>query len=73
MRLAGLLLFAYLVGSINFAIIVLGLWFVIQLLSGLGSMEAGSSIAWFAHVGGFAFGWLYFRLRLAFRRQPTVL
>lgn len=42
------------------AILVIGLWFVIQFASGLGALQAaggdGSSIAWFAHLGGFIFG-----------------
>ncbi len=39
------------------AFIMLGLWFLIQLMSGLGSLgfEAGG-VAWFAHVGGFLAG-----------------
>ena len=40
------------------AILVLGLWFVLQLASGvlsLGVMETGGT-AWFAHIGGFAAG-----------------
>lgn len=56
------------------AILLLGYWFIIQLVMGVSSLASqGGGIAWFAHVGGFAFGWLYFRLRLAFRRQPTVI
>ena len=40
------------------ALIVLGLWFVIQLLNGLmtlGAMAVGG-VAWFAHIGGFVLG-----------------
>ncbi len=40
------------------AVVVLGLWFVFQFVSGslaLG-MGAGGGVAWWAHVGGFAFG-----------------
>jgi len=40
-------------------------WFVIQLVSGLGSMTSFSqtqSVAWFAHVGGFLAGVLLVRL-----------
>jgi membrane associated rhomboid family serine protease len=46
------------------AIVVLGFWFVLQLLDGIGSlgMETGAGIAFFAHIGGFvagaAAGWL---------------
>lgn len=41
------------------AIFFLGLWIVQQLISGVGSLgaAAGSSgVAWWAHIGGFAFG-----------------
>ncbi|MFI5316588.1 MAG: rhomboid family intramembrane serine protease [Myxococcota bacterium] len=40
------------------AVLWLGLWFVFQLLSGSMGGRAGDQggVAWFAHVGGFAFG-----------------
>ncbi len=39
------------------AAIVLGFWFVLQLLSGGASLgQGGGGIAWFAHVGGFLAG-----------------
>jgi len=40
------------------ALIVLGLWFVIQVLNGLGSLGGQSTggVAWFAHIGGFVIG-----------------
>ncbi len=40
------------------ALFVLGFWFVIQLISGLGALELGETggVAWFAHVGGFIAG-----------------
>jgi membrane associated rhomboid family serine protease len=40
------------------ALIVLGFWFIIQVLSGLSSlgMKGGGGIAWFAHIGGFIAG-----------------
>jgi membrane associated rhomboid family serine protease len=40
------------------AIVVLGFWFVLQLLDGIGSlgMETGAGIAFFAHIGGFVAG-----------------
>ncbi|HXJ17503.1 MAG TPA: rhomboid family intramembrane serine protease [Candidatus Polarisedimenticolia bacterium] len=40
------------------AIIFIGLWFVLQFLSGLSSLGAASSggVAWWAHVGGFLTG-----------------
>jgi membrane associated rhomboid family serine protease len=45
-------------------------WFVIQLLSGLGSLSSVSqaqSIAWFAHIGGFVAGILLVRIFLSNR------
>jgi rhomboid family protein len=52
------------------AVAVLGFWFVLQLFSGVGGLGAdvnGSGVAYWAHVGGFAFGaavtWLFFRGR----------
>lgn len=40
----------------------LGYWFIIQLFNGIGSVVAldynGGGVAWFAHVGGFLFGYL---------------
>lgn len=43
---------------------MLGYWFVIQLFSGVGSLGAASvgGVAWWAHIGGFAAGWLMVRL-----------
>jgi len=40
------------------ALVVLGLWIVMQLLSGLLSLgvQATGGVAWFAHIGGFATG-----------------
>ena len=40
------------------AVIVLGLWFVLQLLSGVGSLggSADGGVAFFAHIGGFVAG-----------------
>jgi membrane associated rhomboid family serine protease len=35
---------------------VLGLWFVIQILSSLITSPAGGGVAWFAHIGGFLAG-----------------
>jgi membrane associated rhomboid family serine protease len=47
------------------AIVVLGLWFLLQILSGVGSLSAlnEGGTAYFAHIGGFIFGlvggWLF--------------
>jgi membrane associated rhomboid family serine protease len=47
------------------AVFILGYWFVIQLFMAMASvgMQQGGGVAWFAHVGGFAFGWLVMRMR----------
>lgn len=51
------------------AVVVLGVWFVLQLFSGVGQLgtEVNGGVAFWAHVGGFAFGaviaWLFFRRR----------
>lgn len=39
------------------AVVYLGIWFISQLYSGITSASA-SSIAWWAHIGGFVFGLL---------------
>ena len=47
--------------------VVLAIWFVIQLFSGVGELGAdvGGGVGYWAHVGGFAFGalvaWLSYR------------
>jgi membrane associated rhomboid family serine protease len=41
------------------AAVLIGVWFVMQLFSGLaeiGNATAGSGVAWWAHVGGFMAG-----------------
>ena len=50
--------------------IVLGLWFVAQILSA----GMGGGVAWFAHIGGFLAGLLFVRLALGrgFRREARV-
>ncbi len=52
------------------AVLFLGLWFVMQFFSGLGSLASsgGGGVAWWAHVGGFVVGgavgyWLRVRSR----------
>ncbi|HEX3228979.1 MAG TPA: rhomboid family intramembrane serine protease, partial [Pyrinomonadaceae bacterium] len=55
------------------AFIVIGLWFVLQLFSGFGSLsdKAGvGGVAYFAHVGGFAAG-LILTFILRGRRAPA--
>ncbi len=43
------------------AVVLLGIWFVLQLFSGAGSLgavgsESAGGVAWFAHIGGFVAG-----------------
>jgi len=53
------------------AALVLGFWFVLQLISGLGvfGRQAGG-VAYAAHIGGFVLGWLLIRLLAAGPRPP---
>jgi membrane associated rhomboid family serine protease len=40
----------------------LGYWFVTQVFSGFGSIvsfDVQGGVAWFAHIGGFLFGYLF--------------
>jgi membrane associated rhomboid family serine protease len=54
------------------AVVLLGLWFLFQVISGAGSIGASAGVAWFAHIGGFIAGLL---LVFLFRRRgvPVVL
>lgn len=55
------------------AFIYLGIWFLSQLSSGLLTLGAAGDfggIAWWAHIGGFAFGALTVRLVAPKRRRP---
>ncbi|OGG02433.1 hypothetical protein A2Z33_05235 [Candidatus Gottesmanbacteria bacterium RBG_16_52_11] len=46
--------------------IFLGYWFFVQLFSGIGALTAyegaAGGVAWFAHIGGFVFGYLFAKL-----------
>ena len=57
------------------AIVVLGFWFVIQFFNGAASITAsasGTSVAWWAHVGGFAAGvMILYIIRIFFARKPV--
>ncbi len=52
------------------AIVVLGFWFIFQLLFGLPTLgvEQGGGVAYFAHIGGFVAGLLFFLLISLFRK-----
>ena len=51
------------------AVLVLGLWIVVQILYGLGSFGSGGGVAWFAHIGGFFAG---MALLFAFRPRSRL-
>ena len=53
------------------ALIYLGLWFIFQLLSGVGSAGGGQMIAFWAHIGGFVTGLVaVFVFRRKEREEP---
>lgn len=70
-----LLFFFYFIRIVRIpAFLVLGFWFLFQLLSGLGSLttlEKGG-VAWFAHIGGFVAGMLLI-LFFPKRKKRTVI
>jgi membrane associated rhomboid family serine protease len=51
------------------AFIVIGIWFAMQVMSGVGALgaETGGGVAWFAHIGGFIAGVLLERFFKFFR------
>jgi len=54
------------------AVFFLGFWFILQVISGAGSLGSDGGVAWFAHIGGFLAGTiLVFPLRR--RGVPVVL
>ncbi len=50
------------------AVIVLGIWILLQVISSASSLGASGGVAWFAHIGGFAAG---MALVLLFRRRDV--
>jgi membrane associated rhomboid family serine protease len=54
------------------AVLLLGIWFILQVISGAGSLGQATGVAWFAHIGGFVAGVL---LVFLFRRRgvPVIL
>lgn len=59
------------------AVFLLGFWFLEQLYFGLGGLASplggGEGVAYFAHIGGFAFGLLAIRVFVARRRTEPPL
>ncbi|MBI2583921.1 MAG: rhomboid family intramembrane serine protease [Candidatus Aenigmarchaeota archaeon] len=58
-------------GTVN-AKMVIGFWFLLQLIFGFASLAGGigSGIAFFAHIGGFVFGWVV--AKFAFMRKRKI-
>lgn len=56
------------------AFIFLGLWFAIQIFSGALSfgISSASGIAWWAHIGGFIFGYLFARVFFSKRKRRVI-
>jgi membrane associated rhomboid family serine protease len=58
------------------ALVVLGLWFVLQFFSGVASLgrtaEAGAGIAFWAHIGGFVAGMIFGKLATLRQPRPVV-
>jgi membrane associated rhomboid family serine protease len=73
-RVLTLVLIIFFFGVIELpALVMLGIWFAEQAAfgaAGLTSLGSTGGVAYFAHVGGFAFGLLTIRL-VATRRKPT--
>jgi membrane associated rhomboid family serine protease len=59
-RVLTLIMFFFITWVYLPAYVVLGLWFVLQLFSGVGELgtrvNSGGGVAFWAHIGGFAFG-----------------
>jgi membrane associated rhomboid family serine protease len=64
-RIRTLLLIGFFV-TVTFipAVILVGLWFLIELFSGVGALveKQSGGIAYMAHIGGFVFGMAFARL-----------
>jgi membrane associated rhomboid family serine protease len=54
------------------AIVMLGLWFLQQLYFGVADLSdpTGGGVAYFAHIGGFAFGLIFIRVFATRVRKP---
>ena len=55
------------------AVLMLGVWFLFQFVAGaisVGQGGAGGGVAWWAHIGGFAFGVVVTKITYPFRRRP---
>jgi membrane associated rhomboid family serine protease len=64
----------FLLGIISVpAIIAVGLWFVFQLINGMGALggEEASGVAYAAHIGGFIAGLIL--VKLFVRKRPVLV
>jgi membrane associated rhomboid family serine protease len=52
------------------AVVLLGIWFLMQILSAGGGNGAG--VAWWAHIGGFVVGFLLIKAFAVHARQPVI-
>ncbi len=52
------------------ALVVLGVWFLYQVLYSMMATETGGGVAWFAHIGGFVTGLALISFFLPRRRPP---
>jgi membrane associated rhomboid family serine protease len=54
------------------ASLVLGFWIIYQIAMSALSSGSGGGVAWLAHVGGFIFGWIIFRIFAAKDRGQKI-
>lgn len=60
------------------AFIFLGLWFIEQMVSGLGALgpSVSGGVAWWAHIGGFVFGvacGFFFKSKVRYNSDSTIM
>jgi len=71
-RVLTLIWFFYFIKIVRLpALYLLGFWFLLQIINGSKAISISSSggVAWFAHIGGFAFGAVIFFLLGKFRKR----
>ncbi len=73
-RITTLVIFVFITVIQLPALLVLGAWFLLQLINGLGSLgtfSSGAGVAYMAHVGGFAAGMALMAVYKFLRREPV--
>jgi len=71
-RVYTLIFFGFFVRVVRLpAIFIIGFWIVIQFINGILSKGLANhgGVAWFAHIGGFAFGILMIKIFLGFKKR----